>query len=139
MGEDRLDPGAARELRRALGKNWSMMERTVERIASWRDHGEQPFLRWDHVCAIGRSSGVANVPDLVLVHTGDLPYEIPAAYEWLKARVRRTCAWLEDGVAGAAEGVVVRTFDRKTIFKMRLDDYDRLLRRRIAEKTAVAP
>jgi len=54
-----------------------------------------------------------------------LPTSIEAAYEWLKA-FAQTRVDLGGG-RGSAEGVVVRTADRKAIAKLRFEDYERTL------------
>lgn len=104
------------------------LDKPIEKIAAWRDHGGQPFMRLDqleHVVEGFQESGIPinQVPSQGAVTS--LPTALDATYEWLKAFERSQCDL--GGGQGRAEGVVARTLDRKTIAKIRFEDYERTL------------
>ena len=106
-----------------------ILEKPIEQIASWRDHGGQSFwtsrgiddaVKWqDDSCPVK----LERVPSLGQAEA--LPTSIEATYEWLKQFEKSKCDL--GGGQGRAEGVVARTADRKTIAKFRFEDYERTL------------
>lgn len=106
----------------------STLDMPIEKIASWRDHGGQMFKDEISLQGVLERIGAKGL-SLARVPTRDkltsLPTALDDTYHWLK-----TYEWSEcnlGGGKGRAEGVVVRTADRQTIAKIRLEDYERTL------------
>jgi hypothetical protein len=55
----------------------------------------------------------------------DVPSGIPETYAWMK-QFAGSEVNMGDGL-GRAEGVVIRTYDRKKIAKLRFEDYEKTL------------
>lgn len=106
-----------------------MLDWPVERIASWRDNGGQPFLDEDDLDQYVGIAGLNTVPCLFTMNAVDLPTDIEAMAKALTGWLPASRVGLDrDG--GRPEGVVLRTFDRSVIAKARFQDYERTLRRR---------
>jgi hypothetical protein len=109
--------------------NWAeLMELPREKISSWREHGGQQF---DTVEKLDQTAKWLELPLVPALAEGAnfLPTDIESVYEWLK-QFSQSKAALDETGAARAEGVVVRTADRKTIFKIRFEDYERTLRQK---------
>lgn len=106
-----------------------ILEKPIEQIASWRDHGGQTFLSDVIVGDMAMATEqVQRVHSWFTKPIGDLqapPTSLQDTYEWLKQFEKSHCDL--GGGQGRAEGVVVRTADRKTIAKIRFEDYERTL------------
>lgn len=102
---------------------FEILEKPIEQIASWRDHGGQWFWLEKEIDLAAGGIRVERAPSWGTV--GSLPTSIEAVYEWLKAFEKSRCDL--GGGQGRAEGVVARTNDRKTIAKFRFEDYERTL------------
>lgn len=105
-----------------------ILERPIEKIASWRDHGGQDFLAEAYLGFQIRAMNtmdtfIERVP--ALTYVASLPTSVADTYEWLKQFESSKCDL--GGGRGRAEGVVVRTADRKAIAKIRFEDYERTL------------
>jgi len=106
-----------------------ILEKPIEKISSWRDYEGQRFWTGEKLDAVMSdlartySVSVERVP--FAAEAQSLPTSIAATYEWLKQFERSRCDL--GGGKGRAEGVVVRTADRKTIAKLRFEDYERTL------------
>jgi len=59
-----------------------------------------------------------------------LPTDHADVLSWLETVIPATFAALDDKAKMGAEGVVVRSMDRKTISKIRFSDYRRTLKRK---------
>lgn len=99
-----------------------------KKISSWRQHGGQNFLDRDAVSLIAHNAVFDTVPHQFEINSNDLPTSLAETYEFLK-QYERTKAMLDrepgrQGV-GRSEGIVLRTKDRKTIAKLRFEDYER--------------
>lgn len=105
------------------------LEMPIEKIAAWRDAGGQMFKPHDTLNELlqrikeKHGLSLARVPDLGRVTS--LPTSIEETYEWLKQHSKSGCDL--GGGKSQAEGVVVRTWDRKLIAKLRFEDYERTL------------
>jgi hypothetical protein len=104
-----------------------ILDLPIEKIASWRDHGGQTF-KTDYVTDLlkglkEKGLSLATVPQLGKVTK--LPTSVKETYEWLKEYSATKCDL--GGGKGRAEGVVVRTWDRSKIAKLRFEDYERTL------------
>lgn len=100
-----------------------------EEISRWRESGGQTYATVSELKALDGMHGLQLVP-YVASGAGLLPAGIPETLAWLEATLATTRVALDDGVARVPEGVVVRTHDRRTIAKVRYEDYHRTLRRR---------
>jgi hypothetical protein len=106
-------------------------EMTREQVSSWREHGGQVFMREAELIRIaGGHGGVPLAPRLGTVPGRGLPRDLEGMQKFLTGHAASTRAALDEGAAGAAEGIVLRTADRSVIAKARFQDYDRTLRRR---------
>lgn len=110
----------------------------VERIASWRQAGHQPYVPERRLMRCGMDIGILLTPALFEMDGADLPTGIDEMQEFLTQHLPTTQCGLDPETAGPAEGVVLRTPDRQIIAKARHEDYARTIRRReAAEKVLV--
>lgn len=100
-----------------------ILDQPRDKIAHWRDHGGQVFRTTEDLELLAAGLSVAPVPALATVDT--LPTGVKDTYDWLKS-FQKSRVDLGGGL-GRSEGVVVRTADRKTIAKLRFEDYERTL------------
>lgn len=109
-------------------------------IASWRDDGGQPYADEARLNKIIEVWGdlldprVTLTPRVFQMPATALPKTIEETHEFLQKTMPQTKVQLDAGGAGKAEGLVLRTPDRKTIAKARFEDYERTLRRRAKAK-----
>ena len=101
-----------------------------QQISAWRDSGGQPYLSEEDLTTIAEQHGLTLTPRLFTIDATELPVELAATREFLAKHLPTTRSALDEGAAGAPEGIVLRTIDRSTIAKARFQDYDRTLRRR---------
>lgn len=107
-----------------------VFEKAVEEISSWRDAGGQEFDKEAELLEVAKDLGVSTTP-----RRGTLK-SLPTAHAMLFELLGTDWFTTQAPIAGAdsaeiggrAEGVVVRTFDRRKIAKVRYDDYRRVLR-----------
>lgn len=99
--------------------------RTVEQIAAWRERGGQRFLPDSALVDFSERHDIPLAPQLATLDAADLPVDIDDAHEWLLSHAATTRVTLDAGARGRAEGVILRTPDRSTIAKMRLQSYER--------------
>ncbi len=99
----------------------------LEAISSWRESGGQSFLSENELTDRVAKFEIAFAPRLAIVD--ELPTDIHETHQWLKSMIPETRVALDDQAGGQAEGVVVRTFDRSQIAKIRYEDYERHARR----------
>jgi hypothetical protein len=104
----------------------AVLEKPIEQISSWREHGGQEFLTEQEINAYVRSMQDFPVSRVPQVGTDTaLPATVQGTYDWLKNYEKSQCDL--GGGKGRAEGVVVRSEDRKCIAKIRFEDYERTL------------
>lgn len=104
-----------------------------EKIASWRERGGQRFVDSTSLQGISSLFGLELVPTLFHMDPALLPVSVEGMLKFMKEQVEAggsACTLSDDAGAGKVEGMVLRTLDRKTIAKARLEDYGRTLRRR---------
>lgn len=94
-------------------------------IAEWRDSGGQPFLPRDRMLESAERLGLRTAPTRPVP---PMPASIEAMHAWLGTSVMTTAAAMGIPEPGPAEGVVVRSADRKFICKIRAEDYARAMR-----------
>lgn len=103
----------------------SMMELPRDEIARWRINGGQEFLTTDERAEFCKALRLNKVPFCENVFGREVPTDIKDTYEFLLA-YKTTKAGI-DREGGRAEGVVIRSDDRKEIVKLRFEDYERTL------------
>lgn len=113
-----------------IDRHVEVLDKGPEGIARWRDAGGQRFL---DDADLARAAVRDGIPIAPIVYDGDAA-ALGASHEEAWTFLRRIalesgCA-LDDRAGGRAEGVVVRTPDRRVIVKLRHEDYERTLRRR---------
>lgn len=111
------------------GELSEILAKEPEQIASWRDHGGQRFEPQASLERMGQELEIPVVPP-VPIHA-PLPRSVEDTKAWLSAVSKNgSSATLDDGAGSVAEGVVVRTSTRSKIAKLRVEDYERTLRRK---------
>jgi hypothetical protein len=106
--------------------NWEeIIKWPVENISSWREHGGQIFLDAADLPEWCKEYGLASVPTVPIAN---LPTGLKETYDWL-CQYKHSQAALDETAKKEAEGVVIRTNDRKSIAKLRFEDYERTLRK----------
>lgn len=107
----------------------------LERIASWRD-SQGPHFVTEHILMkldfgkMPSGAPVLPIPRIYLADANLLPGSVESAYNFLWMYKSESGVMLDVTGSGKAEGLVVRTTDRRTIAKMRFQDYERTLRQR---------
>jgi hypothetical protein len=100
----------------------------LERASAWRENGGQSFLEVDALSAIASDVGVERAPNCGVFEGEGLPHDKAGLFAFL-TQFERSNACLEDSGKGEAEGIVIRSKDRKRIAKLRFEDYRRSLGR----------
>lgn len=102
-----------------------------EQIASWRDQGGQPFVGWDDFLEISQDMNLLRAPVIERrFPSGDIPVSLHMTLEWMKELLPGGSeAKLDWAGQGHAEGVVLKSHDRKITAKLRFQDYENTLRR----------
>ncbi len=91
-----------------------------EKIASWRDNGGQQFYPEDALEKL-------NLPLTPRIGIDSIPYDLEETYEWMKIKIKKTYVSLDSDASGNPEGIVIRTYYRSTIAKLRFEDYKRAI------------
>jgi len=95
----------------------------IEKIATWRDNGGQKFYSEITLQNL-------NLPLSPRIGEDWVPDgNVQEVYDWLKTKIQTTKCSLDNGALGRPEGLVVRTFDRSKIAKIRFEDYERTMRK----------
>ncbi|MEJ8305464.1 RNA ligase family protein [Saccharibacillus sacchari] len=97
-----------------------------EKIAEWREHGHQPFYADEEKQSLFERLNMRAAPLLATVAGSDFAISFEDTFAFLK-KFETTQVGIES--AGRAEGIVVRTADRKVIRKIRFEDYERTFRK----------
>lgn len=110
----------------------------IERIASWRDGGEQAFLPSRLVDTVGRATRIRRVPLLARIDSSKLPVTVNDMAGMLRY-YGTTRARVNSGGSLTAEGVIIRTDEDRTIVaKAHLTRYERTLRLRAEDERLTA-
>ncbi|RYZ41915.1 MAG: hypothetical protein EOO71_10055 [Myxococcaceae bacterium] len=99
-----------------------------EQLSGWRESGGQPFISEDALQVFTREHGLELTPRIFEQDGSALPKDLEGAFAFLRTHVPTTRCALDAGAGQHTEGLVVRTRDRRTIAKMRFEDYERTLR-----------
>jgi hypothetical protein len=116
-----------------IDKHADLFAWAPEQIASWRDGGGQHFLSEEKLQTLGAREHIPLAPLIFNgeIDGGALPKAVEDVLPWLNRMLPHgSLAALDDGAVKRPEGVVVRTPDRKTIAKLRFEDYERHAKRR---------
>lgn len=109
----------------------TLMDRPIEHISLWREHGGQPFIDIlnfrDDLVNLGYRDNI--VPAIGKCSGSDIPTIRAEAYEWLKQYEDTYATIDKERFAGRAEGVVIRNSSRSMIRKLRFEDYERTLKK----------
>ena len=101
-------------------------ERTLEQIAGWRERGGQTFLDESQLQAMADDAGIQLTPRIDLgLGANRIPARIAETNNWLAEVLPQTRVALDDKAGGRPEGIVLRTRNRKSIAKLRFEDYTR--------------
>lgn len=101
-----------------------------EKISSWRQHGGQEFATEWSLETISKMYGVPRVPVLATLRSGELPYGIEDMHAFVQKMLPTSLVALDETARKRPEGLVLRTFDRSTIAKARLQNYERTMKLR---------
>lgn len=104
----------------------SLLELPQEKIAEWRDQGNQPFYNETEKKVFVDKLDLQYAPLLETIKGSDFPTSLESTYSYLKG-FEETQVGIE--LAGKSEGIIVRTFDRGQIRKIRFEDYERTFRK----------
>lgn len=108
----------------------SVLSKTRDAIATWRESDNQPFADVDTIKRITDTLEFNRVPYICVTNGMSIPTDLAGTFAWLK-QFESSCAKLDDDAYGKAEGVVVRTADRSLIRKIRFEDYEKTQRKGI--------
>lgn len=97
-----------------------------EKIAEWRDHGNQPFYHEAEKLDFVKTMELAYAPLLTSVKGSAFPQSLEETFSFLK-QFEQTQVGID--ARGKSEGIIVRTSDRKQIRKIRFEDYERTFRK----------
>ncbi|WP_419875300.1 RNA ligase family protein [Candidatus Pristimantibacillus sp. PTI5] len=97
-----------------------------EKIAEWRDHGNQPFYNEDEKLRFIQAFGLAYAPLLATEQGSNFPKTLEDTYAFLKS-FEHTKVGID--ASGKSEGIIARSSDRKHIRKIRFEDYERTFRK----------
>jgi len=101
----------------------------ADQIARWRDQGGQKYVDANRLIDLAKEVGFESVPALFDIDAAQLPTSLEDTHRFLLGFEWSRCK-LDDKADGVPEGVVVRSPDRKSIAKIRREDYERTLKRR---------
>lgn len=105
--------------------NLTAMEK--DRISQWRENGGQCYFTEEMINDFVDKYSIQRVPYLETLNGNDLPVNLAGTFVYLK-QFEKSMAGI-DFTDGRAEGIVVRTPDRKLIRKIRFEDYERTQRK----------
>ncbi|WP_139992895.1 RNA ligase family protein [Paenibacillus paridis] len=97
-----------------------------EKIAEWRDHGNQPFYTENDKLAFVQAAELPYAPLLSQEAAANFPTTLEDTFAFLQA-FEQTMVGMD--AVGKSEGVIARTADRKQIRKIRFEDYERTFRK----------
>lgn len=103
-----------------------MLSLPQEKIAEWREHGHQPFYNEMDKTSFVKQFDLEFAPLLMKEEGVTFPKSIEDTYAFLKP-FKQTKVGID--AAGKAEGIIVRSVNRKHIRKIRFEDYERTFRK----------
>lgn len=108
-----------------LDKFAELIDFSRDVIAMWRVHGGQDFFTTDERKEFSRVLNLETVPFQGNLYGREIPSDLAETYEFLSAYKTTKAGINCEG--GRAEGVVIRSDDRKEIVKLRFENYERTL------------
>lgn len=106
-----------------------VLSRPREHISIWRDRGGQSFLPLGEFWKTVGTEVLDYVPLIVVEKPEELPTTLQGMRDFLGLHMCRSMVALDDAGSRKPEGLILRSIDRSTIAKARIQDYDRTLRR----------
>ena len=106
--------------------NLSILDEPLEKISAWREHGGQDFLNIQAFKNFALHYKIKTVPYISVIKGSDMPLDRISTYKFLQSFID-TQAGINNH--GKAEGIVVRSFNRNLIRKIRFEDYERTAKR----------
>ncbi|MUT64659.1 RNA ligase family protein [Paenibacillus sp. NEAU-GSW1] len=103
----------------------SLLSLPHEKIAEWREHGNQPFYNEEEKTTFIQTNNLEYAPLVAELNGAQLPRLIEETFNFLKG-FEQTKVGIN--ATGKSEGIIVRSVDRKQIRKIRFEDYERTLR-----------
>lgn len=105
-----------------------LLERPIEQIAGWRDHGGQRFASEEVLQATAAATELPLVPRIDIWTPFRFPESLSEMHLRMEATARETRCTLDPVyMPQRPEGIVLRTSDRRWIRKARFEDYRRAL------------
>ena len=101
-----------------------LLDMSIDHIASWREHGGQPFVDVDELAAFCEKFYIPRVPYIRKAMGEEIPTNLQGVWEWMQ-EFSRSAAGIDESAQLSSEGVVVRLKDRSLIRKIRFEDYAR--------------
>jgi RNA ligase len=101
-----------------------LMVQPLENLAAWRESGHQPFDGVDELDVLSGEPGIRRVPSRGSFPADQIPTDLAATKVFLN-QFARSAACLDDTGLGEAEGIILRSKDRRQIAKLRFEDYRR--------------
>lgn len=102
----------------------NVLEMSPDTISGWRESGNQPFIDEAKLYNFCHELRFKKVPGQFCDSGECIPNTLAGVYEWLQTYSKSDVKIDEDAL-GHSEGLVVRTADRKSIRKIRFEDYEK--------------
>lgn len=100
-----------------------LLKLPVRELSAWREEEHHGYFQGgEEVRRLAEGLGVQMVPERGTVLGKEIPQDPEGTRTWL-GQYRESLAGIN--VMGKAEGVVIRTYDRRMIRKLRFEDYER--------------
>lgn len=100
-----------------------------DQASIWRDNNNQPWYPIDKLKEVSSALGLLTVPYIKREFMKEIGFSVCSANDFLK-KFSETNAELHANDNKKAEGIVVRTFDRSYISKLRFEDYNKYMKRK---------
>ena len=100
-----------------------------DQASVWRDNNNQPWYSVDKLKEVSSALGLLTVPYIKRDFMKEISNDINTVNQFLY-RFVNTRAELHTNDNKKAEGIVVRTFDRSYISKLRFEDYNKYMRKK---------
>ena len=104
-----------------------LFEWPLEKFSTWRENGGQPYFEEEELLLFTTKLGFEVTPRISI---GPIPITIKDTLTFLKESIPQSFCALDDSAPANSEGLVIRSKNRKTIAKLRFEDYERTLKRR---------
>jgi hypothetical protein len=102
-----------------------MHEWPIEKISSWREDAGQDFCSVGTIRTVSNNFKIERVPDVIQIHVPDMPQTLEETHAFLKNNISLTMSAIDETGKGIPEGLVFRSYNRKTIAKARFKDYEK--------------